>query len=705
MGSSLLRSKQLFLEETPGGLSALDEKALLQTTLFGLPMMGVNLTEPTLPGGAAVDPDPVGSGPGTAFGLEVKPDFPVSTVTGALQSQALNGLGGSATWFEGSGGKVSVKPMQPVLPLSSVNVTAAGRSLRGVVFTEGTYTDAINQVPLTAAPATELRGIHAPFATDVFFPPQPWTPNYFGALSGSGKTLLHVTPVQHRSESPEMTRRKFTGNMKFKLFYTGQVAVGPGLSAPPTISGVDTSYVDATDTLTFSAHVVGAPDAGIQEVWVTYTDPPNGNGNGLWQSIALEQDEDDPTLWTGTLTTPTPGAYQFMVQAVGGTGRATIDSNLGAFYRHGAIPGPPDPDAAPPASTSLAFSPAPQSPVRYGASFNVTVDLNGPTACIGGKRVSVDLGGVSLSGTTNASGTATIEMRATVLPGPSAYPIVASFAGTTGLCASSDAFASVQVDKQPTALTLAFPVATLVATTTPQPTPLHDRAVTVTLSQGAVVKLVYVGRTDPQGRVQVPQSLLAPLPQGAYTVVAKYDGEDGYVASTVSGTGTTLNVIRRGSGNDNITGTAGNDLIIDDGGNNTINGGAGHDTIIVGGTGNNAINGGTGNDQITTGSGNDSIQGGDGDDTIDAGNGNNSVDAGTGNDQVKTGTGNDAIQGGDGNDVIDAGNGNNSVNAGAGGDTIRAGSGNDAIDGGSGFDYCNPGSGSNSVKNCEAALP
>ena len=115
------------------------------------------------------------------------------------------------------------------------------------------------RVPLTAAPATELRGIHAPFFTEVFFPPQPWTANYFGALSGSGNTQLHVTPVQHRSESPKMTRRKFSG-MNFRLFYNGnrssfcanretpapcppgQIAVTPALSTPPTITGVDTSY-------------------------------------------------------------------------------------------------------------------------------------------------------------------------------------------------------------------------------------------------------------------------------------------------------------------------------------------------------------------------------------------------------------------------------------------------------------------------------
>ena len=674
VGSSLLRSKQIFLEESPG-LSALDEKALLQTTLFGLPMLGVNLPEPTLPGASPVVPQPVGSGPGTSFGLQVADNFIVPSATGAVQSQALNGLNGSATWFEGTGNKVSVKPMQPVLPLKSTNVTAAGRSLRGVLFTEGTYTDTRGTVPMTAAPATELRGIHAPFHTDVFFPPQPWTPNYFGALSGSGNTQLHVTPVQHRSESPEMTRRKFSGDMKFRLFYTGPIAVDPGLSAPPTITGVDTSY--AAGALTVSAHVFGALDAGIQEVLVTFTDPPEGNGNGSWQSLAMQRSPADPTLWTRTLPPSAASAFQFMIQAASAVGRVAVDNNLGAYYQHGSIPGPPEPGAPPPAATSMAFAPVPPSPVRYGTSFNVTVDLDGSAGCIGSGLVRVDLGGVSLPATTNASGTATVEMRATVLPGT--YPITASFGGTA-TCAASDAVSTVQVVNQQTSLVIAFPFVTLTASTTPQPTPLHDRTVIVTLMQGATPRLVHVGKTDPQGRVRVPPALLAALAQGGYSVVARYDGEAGYLEATASGG--TLNVIRRGSGGDNIVGTNGDDLIIDAGGTNTIDGRGGNDTIIAG-------------------SGTDRIIGGDGNDTIDAGDGSNTVNGGNGDDTITTGSGTDTIDAGSGNDTIHAGNGGNNVQAGSGNDLITTGTGNDVIDGGPGFDFCSPGGGSNTVRNCE----
>ena len=120
------------------GLSALDEKALLADDAVrpadaereprrtrhcraGLPSM----------------PTRVGGVPGAAFGLRGRDQLRRLDRDPAISSRRpLNGLGSPATWFEGTGGRVAVKPMQPVLPLSSANVTAASRSLRGVLFTE-----------------------------------------------------------------------------------------------------------------------------------------------------------------------------------------------------------------------------------------------------------------------------------------------------------------------------------------------------------------------------------------------------------------------------------------------------------------------------------------------------------------------------------------------------------------------------------------
>jgi CSLREA domain-containing protein len=692
IGSSLLRSKQRFLEATPG-LSALDEKAVLEATLFGLPMLRVNVTAGT-PGGEtpAVSPTPVTGGPGSELGLR-SGSLTVAGPAGSGSSKTLNGLATPATWFTGTDG-LALKPMQPVLPLESANVTVPGQSVRGALFLGGSYQDTPNTTPLTAAPATELRGIHAAFQTDVFFPPQPWSLNYFGALSGSGNTQLHVTPVQHKSESPTMTRRKFTG-MNFQVFYSnntasycgdrgalapcgpGQIASTPALSAPPTITGVDAT-VSGT-TLTFMAHVIGDNVAGIQSVWATYTTPPGaGGGTGTWTSIQLEQDVDDPTLFTKAVTVPTPAAVDFMIQAVSGVGKVTLDSNFGAFYRIGSIPGPPEPGQPPPIATTLAFVQGPPSSVAFKQSFQVKVKLTSSAGCsVSGKTVQIGLGtGGDLPAITNASGEATITMSAALTP--ATYPLVASFAGTS-TCAASDVSANVTVTKQATSLALAFPFVTLTASTSP-PAPLPERTVIVTVLQGATVKLTHVGRTDPQGRVLIPPSLLATLAQGGYTIRAEYAGETGYLGSTV--TGSPLNVIRRGSGSDTITGTQGDDLIIDAGGTNTINALGGNDTIIAG-------------------DGTDTINGGDGNDTIDAGNGSNVVNGGNGNDLITTGSGTDTIDGGSGNDTINAGNGTNNVKGGDGNDLITTGTGNDSIDGGPGFDFCSPGTGSNSVKNCE----
>ena len=293
VGRALLRAKQIFLKETPG-LTSLDEKSLLQTTLFGLPMLSVNM-----PQGRILEPpkqsivtttDPVGPGPGQALGLRFKEVQLGATLTAPPPKQLKEGEilppnGPLATWLEGPNG-VAVRPTQPILPLQSVDVTSPdpNLALRGVGFRSGTYVDTAGVTPLTAAPATELRGIHAPYFTDVFFPTQPWSVNYFDALAG-GQTLLHVTPVQHRSESPTMTRRVFS-NLGLQLFYSGNVtsycpgtnplaqspclptpfgqvtAVTPALAAPPTISGVETSFDDTTDELTFSARVVGKSGRG-----------------------------------------------------------------------------------------------------------------------------------------------------------------------------------------------------------------------------------------------------------------------------------------------------------------------------------------------------------------------------------------------------------------------------------------------------------
>ncbi len=206
-----------------------------------------------------------------------------------------------------------------------------------------------------------------------------------------------ITPVQHISDSnPTLSTRRTFSDLQFRLFYSGNTSSYcfggttlspipgptcppgatlsfPALAAPPTISGIDTSFDTSTHKLTFRAQVIGDPVAGIHEAWVTWTIPAGAAGS--WQSFNLVQDSADASLWTGSLTLGAgddPGQVRFMVQAASGIGRVMLDNNHGAFYRPGSIPGATPP--LPPVETSLLLDPTPAS-VKYGEQFPVTIAL------------------------------------------------------------------------------------------------------------------------------------------------------------------------------------------------------------------------------------------------------------------------------------------------------------------------------------------
>ena len=204
-------------------------------------------------------------------------------------------------------------PAEPALPKDIVDVTATNDNLvlRGVGFRGGTYTDTPNVLPLTGAPTTELRGVHAPFVSPVFYPMRMWTSNYFGEFDSGGTNLI-VTPVQHRFDPANAQRsiRRVFSNLNLRLFYADAPTLLGGAHADAALADAPT-IVDAHATpdgsdIVFSARVVGDPSAAIHEVWVVYT-----NGGGTWAPLDLQQCTaplpascaglDDSRVWTGRL--------------------------------------------------------------------------------------------------------------------------------------------------------------------------------------------------------------------------------------------------------------------------------------------------------------------------------------------------------------------------------------------------------------------
>ena len=532
IGQALVRAKQIYLAGTPD-IRGIHEKALLESTIFGLPMLSVNMPAGRLPATptSSIVTSPAGfaTNPGLTLGLR-SADITLNPMTNAnivtLDTIGANGFpvtGGSviATYYRGRDGVVT-NPGEPALPLQSENVSVSGKVLRGVGFRGGTYADS-TVVPLTGAPATEIRGVHTAFSSTVFYPMRPWTVNYYDALSG-GATRLLVTPAQHKVTTigdTNATVRRFS-NLGLRLFYsdhTGDAAQ----SAAPTITGL---HATASGTnVSFRTNVVGNPAAGIQQVWITHSGTA-----GTWQSFDLVQDTTDSTLWTGTLALPagtSTADLRFIIQAVNGVGLVTLDDNLGAYYAVRVT------SATAPVATTLVLAASPINGV-YGTEASVTATLSDGSA-VAGKTVVFTIGAATRVGTTNATGVATASLPLTSAPG--SHQLRASFAGD-GTSGPSNATRAFTINKLDTTITLAATSSNVVLGSDSGVTatlrdahgaPLSFRTVFFILSGVASRTTAVI--TDFAGRASLGT---LPAAVGSYTVAACFNGPSPAACSSLS---------------------------------------------------------------------------------------------------------------------------------------------------------------------------
>ncbi len=476
IGKALVSAKNTFLAQT-AQLRGIHEKSMLITTLFGLPMLSVDLLHGrgALPTDAKIittsldsysdgDPD-VTSSAADFLGLESK-DITVSPNLTRVDPALVNSEAPPnsppviTTYFSGTAGVVA-NPAEPILPLESYNVSVTGTVLRGVGFLGGSYADLVDVIAHTGAPATEIRGVHAPFLSDVFFPVRIWNVNYLDALcEGSGATRLLLTPAQVVSPEPGSTAntiRTFS-SLNFRLFYSanaetygiGDEASVPAFAGAPTIVQVSDEIVG--NQVNITAQVVGNPSAGMQNVWITYTVA----GSGTWQSVFLIQNALDSSFWEGALPLPLngavpepdPGAVRYLVQAVNGVGLVTMEANLGEFFTPGETFLAADPDAV--ATTIELLDPLPNAGVyNQPVTFSALLMANG--APLADQRVTFGLGTTQRQAFTDANGVATVDFPLLALPG--GYDVQVTFRGTRSLLPSVTS-APFAVSKRNTVLNL-----------------------------------------------------------------------------------------------------------------------------------------------------------------------------------------------------------------------------------------------------------
>ena len=541
IGDALVAAKQIYLAET-AQLRGIHEKALLQATLYGLPMLQIDMpfgrTTPTDPGSIVATPRAVTQNPGLTLGLTVADvTIPFALTRNTVTLKSVTGSSTvDTTYFAGANGVVN-NPAEPVQPLELRNVHVPGTVLRGIGFRGGSYTDLPNITPLTGAATTEIRGVHPPFLTDIFFPVLPWRINYFDLLSdpNNGITRLLLTPGQFVSDGSTGTTGilRQWDNMDFRLYYSSNTttfAAGstPALTAPPAITNV--AARSSNGNVDFQITVLGDPAAGIQEAWVTYTICDARDCNGTWQTLDLSRNAVDSARWEGTLAlgNTAPADIRYSVHAVNGVGLVATVTNLGEHFIPDVNPANPavnSPFGRPPTATTLAFQ-APPARGPYNTLASFTAELRSGDAPLADQPIKFALGSQQRTAVTDNSGQATVTLPLLAAPGDAT--VRATFAGATGLQAA-EATSAFAVTRQSTQVTLSA------AETVVAPEVDTGLRATLTDSQGRRLReknvIFIVANEDDRYVLSTITNLvgdaplgLVPLPAGDYSVMAYFSG-------------------------------------------------------------------------------------------------------------------------------------------------------------------------------------
>ena len=533
IGVALANAKKSYLASLVT-FKGIDEKAMAEATLYGLPMLAFDL-----PGTPLARPASGNTLNPTLINLD-NPDLyyanltPTYTLTENIRPLTLAGVPSLTATYYDIAGNVAVSPETPVLPLTQNDVGVAGKAVRGAVLMSADYSDAPN-TPFIDVATTEVRGAHPGYLTNVFTPVRPFDLNHY-----SGSNFL-TTPFQYRSITGTTGIGRAISAESFRLYYS-TLTDARALAAAPVVYNVellpssDPAKVDVFVSLGALGTLGGAmpppPSVGVQEVWVTFTGETGGL-NGHWASLPLTLNTvvgGNGTAYYayGSIprgTTPVSDV-RALVQAVGGNGLVTWTSNNGAYYR---VVTETATAAHPKITTALSLT-VPSSGA-YLSTVTVRARLTSGDTGLNGMPVSFRSGGVRVDATTanNAAGQpgwAIGELRLVSAPGPAAVNV--GFAEDDDHLGSG-AEVAITVTKAATSFVVAESTvltggSVILATLIGAGQPLGGQLVMIS-ANGRTVQTF----TDGYGRVRL--DTLDGLPGGGFNATLSYSGNDRYLAA------------------------------------------------------------------------------------------------------------------------------------------------------------------------------
>ncbi|NUM48525.1 MAG: PKD domain-containing protein, partial [Anaerolineales bacterium] len=321
VGKALMQAKQQFYASVGyTSFGDYDEKAMLEWTLYGFPMMEITL--PTLPPAENIYFTSTLQTSSSGYSITLLTVTPPLT-SPELVTRTINGEPVVIGNFYQIDHEAQINPGRPIQPRMGIDLDATAvisdHTVTGILFLGGTYVDepAFNPVisKIVSDTLSDKNYFEPPFIPKSWYPDMMHVLNrlHLGELISEKLVLI---PAQYKATTEITGTERIYTSLDYEINH-----VPPGNTndfAAPLIYRVE--IMPTPNGIHFD--ILVKDDRVVEKVIVTYDE-----GFGMWQHIALSLNSDGH--WVGNLAA---NLQQAIVQAVDTSGNVATSHNKGDFY-------------------------------------------------------------------------------------------------------------------------------------------------------------------------------------------------------------------------------------------------------------------------------------------------------------------------------------------------------------------------------------
>jgi hypothetical protein len=322
VGGALLRAKQRYYNSVAAAsLSNYDEKVLGVMTLYGLPMLRVNMP--------VTSSTPLAE---RAFATRhsssvIRHSSSLTSTVNLTFTYTAHNIAGLGTYYTIAGeNDIHISGGRPIQPRTSRSVHLPDTIAHGALMLGGSFADVENVDPVVSRVVTEQLYIDTEptYPLLQWFPGQLGTVNRFLAIDGQSRERLVVVPGQFKAASgaaPTLGTQRLYHQLAFELYHAPITATD---FIAPSIWQVEA--IDAGSRLTF--RVLAEDDSGVLQRTLVLYRPLTSQ---TWSAVELSY---DPATGTAEGSVPpVRGPFEYFAQAVDPTGNVALALDHGLPFR------------------------------------------------------------------------------------------------------------------------------------------------------------------------------------------------------------------------------------------------------------------------------------------------------------------------------------------------------------------------------------